>query len=159
MLVGFKTDLSEAEYFREGFSNINLPIPNDIQIEHGKLRRAEAVCFIYPVWWSDCPAKLKGWFDRVNTIGYAYSKTDSPREMRIIKNALVLCTAGHPNELLEESGIAESMRKIMLDDRLGDRFSNKKMTILGGTLEGDSIKEAHLITAYELGKNFEKNFT
>ena len=157
--IGFKTDMSEAEYFREGFANTNLPIPTDIQTEHGKLRKAQAVCFIYPVWWSDCPAKLKGWFERVHTVGYAYSKTEEPREMRTIKHGFVLCTAGHANEMLEESGIAEGMRKIMLDDRLGNRFSNKKMIILGGTMDGDAIKEAHLTEAYQLGKNFKANFS
>jgi len=156
--IDFKTDMSEAEYFREGFSNTNLPIPKDIQIEHGKLRRADAVCFLYPIWWSDCPAKLKGWFDRVNTVGYAYSKTEEPKEMKTIDKALVICMAGHPNELLEKNGIAESMRKVMLNDRLGNRFNQKKMIILGGTLRGDAIKEAHLQEAFSIGKNFEENF-
>lgn len=156
--IDFQTDMTEAEYFREGFSNTNLPIPQDVQIEHGKLRRADAVCFLYPVWWSDCPAKLKGWFDRVYTVGYAYSKTEEPRAMKTIHKALVICTDGHPNELLEKNGIAESMRKIMLNDRLGNRFSKKKMIILGGTLDGDIFKDAHLQKAFNLGKNFENNF-
>ena len=156
--IGFKTDLSEAEYFREGFANTNLPIPSDVQKEHSKLRRADAVCFIYPVWWSDCPAKLKGWFERVNTVGHAYSNTEEPREMLTTGHALVLCTAGHPNELLEKNGIAESMRKIMLDDRLGNRFSKRKMVILGGTSDDEAIKEAHLSHVFQIGKNFKDNF-
>ena len=62
----------------------------------------------------------------------------------------------HPNEVLEEIGIAESMRKVMLDDRLGQRFENKQMIILGGTIDKDKVKENHLLKAYEIGKSIEK---
>jgi hypothetical protein len=56
-------------------------------------------------------------------------------KMKQIKLELVICTAGHPNDFLEETGIAESIRNVMLDNRLGVRFGKKEMIILGGTLE------------------------
>jgi NAD(P)H dehydrogenase (quinone) len=51
--------------------------------------------FIYPVWWSDCPAKLKGWFDRVLTYGYAYFYDENEeRHTKIdINKAIVICSA------------------------------------------------------------------
>ena len=48
------------------------------------------------------------------------------------------------------------MRKVMLDDRLGQRFENKQMIILGGTIDKDKVKENHLLKAYEIGKSIEK---
>ena len=143
--MNFQTDMNEAEYEREGFAKTDLPLPDDVKREHQKIEQADCLIFIYPVWWSDCPAKLKGWFDRVYAVGYAYGNANSkPSEkMKTIPHGLVICTAGHPNAYLKEIGIAESMRTIMLDDRLGQRFLNKEMIILGGTLDKEAVRPMH----------------
>ncbi len=143
--MDFKTDMTEEEYEREGFANLALPIPADVKEEHKKLKTADCLIFVYPVWWSDCPSKLKGWFDRVYSVGYAYGhKASAPVDkMKTLKYGLVVCTAGHPNDFLQEIGIAESMRNVMIDDRLGQRFENKEMIILGGTLDKEKVRPIH----------------
>jgi NAD(P)H dehydrogenase (quinone) len=98
---------------------------------------------LYPVWWSDCPAKLKGWFDRVYSVGYAYGEKSDLPKMKTIKCGFVVCTAGHSNDFLYEIGIAQSMQTIILNDRLGTRFENKEMLILGGTTEIENVREMH----------------
>jgi NAD(P)H dehydrogenase (quinone) len=156
--MDFQSDMSELEYEREGFAKIEKPLSADVITEHKKIQKSDCIIFVYPVWWSDCPAKLKGWFDRVYSVGYAYGH-DFARmnqsKMKKQKLGLVLCTAGHPNDYLDEIGIAESIRKIMVDDRLGQRFENKKLIILGGTLDLDKVKEKHLMKAYEIGENID----
>ena len=133
-------------------------VPDDVQIEHNKISRSDALVFIYPVWWSDCPAKLKGWFDRVWSNGYAYSyDSDGNRESCIHpKKALVICSAGHTVENLEETGIAESMRCIILKDRLQNvGFTDVNMEILGGMMPGDDqYRIKNLERAYQLGVKF-----
>jgi len=113
-----------------------------------------------PVWWSDCPAKLKGWFDRVWTLGYTYSYENGEHTASGVKatRALVICTAGHPVEHLEEIGIAPSMRCVMLNDRLhGVGISDVKMEILGGMVNHDPAqREKNLNQAYELGRHFDR---
>jgi NAD(P)H dehydrogenase (quinone) len=54
-----------AQYERETSFAPSLPVPADVEVEQGKIDHADALAFVYTVWWSDCPAKLKGWFDRV----------------------------------------------------------------------------------------------
>src|SRR5690554_2792521 len=71
--MDFKSDMDIQEYERESGYNLLRDVPNDVKNEQEKINRANVLVFIYPVWWSDCPAKLKGWFDRVYTLGYAYS--------------------------------------------------------------------------------------
>ena len=142
--MNFESDMSENEYEREGFIKRELPVSEDVLAEHQKIENADCIIFLYPVWWSDCPAKLKGWFDRVYSVGYAYGQTEDYKKMKTIPNGIVICTAGHPNEFLEEIGIAQSMQNIMLDDRLGKRFENKEMLILGGTLELEKVMEKHM---------------
>ncbi|MDQ6529931.1 NAD(P)H-dependent oxidoreductase [Flavobacterium sp. LHD-85] len=139
----FESDLSEAEYEREGFAKTQLPIPQDVLNEQEKIEKADCIIFLYPVWWSDCPAKLKGWFDRVYSVGYAYGQNETSRKMKTIPYGLVICTAGHPNDFLNEIEIAQSMEKIMLEDRLGKRFTKKEMIILGGTLELENVMAKH----------------
>jgi len=139
----FASDMSEEEYEREGFGKTQLPIPEDVLAEQEKIEKADCIIFLYPVWWSDCPAKLKGWFDRVYSVGYAYGQNETSRKMKIIPYGLAICTAGHPNDFLHEIEIAQSMEKIMLEDRLGKRFTNKEMIILGGTLELENVMAKH----------------
>ncbi|MGL1888932.1 MAG: NAD(P)H-dependent oxidoreductase [Reichenbachiella sp.] len=158
--MNFQSDMSEEEYDREGFANLGLPLPDDVMEEHRKIEEADCIIFIYPVWWSDCPAKLKGWFDRVYSVGYAYGYDESGDQIQTMKTipyGVVICTAGHPNKFLDEIGIAESMRNVMLEDRLGKRFSNKEMIILGGTLNKEEVREKHSQIIDEIGSRIRKN--
>ena len=154
--MGFESEMDATQYRREVGLDPGAPVPPDVKGEQDKINRADALAFIYPVWWSDCPAKLKGWFDRVLTYGYAYyydQREERHTEIDIEK-AIVICSAGHTVEHLEETGIAASMRRIMLDDRLlGVGVKQARMVILGGMMPGeDAYREANLEKAYGLGK-------
>lgn len=140
--MNFRSDMTAEEFEREGFSKTEMPVPSDVTNEHEKLQRADSVIFLYPVWWSDCPAKLKGWFDRVWTVGFAYKKKENGG-MKTLRHGIALCTAGYTYEYLRETQIAQSMERVMLDDRLGNRFANKEMIILGGTLELNAVRQKH----------------
>ncbi len=153
--MNFQTDISEQEYERESLYKIELPIAADVLLEHEKIEKADCIIFLYPVWWSDCPAKLKGWFDRVYTVGYAYKHNESIHKMKPVKYGVALCTAGYSNEILIEMGIAQSMQTIMLNDRLGNRFENKDMLILGGTLDMERVKNLHTQQIKTIVKNIE----
>lgn len=156
--MGFQSEMDEAQYLRETSGNPDLPVPRDVEDEQAKINGARGLAFIYPVWWSDCPAKLKGWFDRVLTCGYAYvyDATGARGTRMSVEKALVLCSAGHTVEHLEEIGIAGAMRRVMLEDRLlGVGIKKARMEILGGMMPlDDSHREANLRRAYELGKEF-----
>lgn len=156
--MNFKSDMDLAQYIRETGMDPDAPVPEDVRLEQSKIDQADALAFIYPVWWSDCPAKLKGWFDRVLTYGYAYLYEDGEHvTSRIeIDKALVLCPAGHTVEHLEEIGIAESMRRVMLNDRLlGVSVKEAQMEILGGMAGDDgTCRKRNLERAYKLGREF-----
>lgn len=156
--MGFKSEMDVDEYEREVERDPDAPVPDDVRIEQEKINRANGLAFIYPVWWSDCPAKLKGWFDRVLTYGYAYFYDEAEeRYTKIeIEKAIVICPAGHTVEDLEATGIAEGMRRIMLNDRLlGIGVKQASLEILGGMMpKDDTYREANLQKAYELGRSF-----
>lgn len=155
--MNFQSDMSAEEYEREGFARTNFPISVDVLEEHKKIEKADCIIFLYPVWWSDCPAKLKGWFDRVYSVGYAYGQNETSKKMKTIPLGLVICTAGHPNDFLEEINMAQSMKTIMLDDRLGKRFKSKEMFILGGTLELEKVNKKHFSEIEDVMKRIKQN--
>lgn len=141
--IDFRSDMTELEYDREAFAKVEWPVAHDVQEEHKKIQRADCIIFLYPVWWSDCPAKLKGWFDRVFTVGFGYKQSDKVPGMKTVKYGVALCTAGYPGDVLNEMGIAQSMETVMLNDRFGKRFEHKEMIILGGTLNLEGVKHQH----------------
>ncbi|MBN2092309.1 NAD(P)H-dependent oxidoreductase [candidate division KSB1 bacterium] len=156
--MNFQTDLDAEQHARETGMNPDAPVPDDVKIEQDKIESADGLVFIYPVWWSDCPAKLKGWFDRVWTLGYAYSYENGEHAQSKIRTekALVICPAGHPVDYLEKIGIAESMRHVMVQDRLlGVGIKSASMEILGGMVTNDeTIRQQNLRRAYQLGREF-----
>ncbi|MDR2185491.1 MAG: NAD(P)H-dependent oxidoreductase [Treponema sp.] len=148
----FKTDMSEAEYLREACYRRDAPVPDDVAAEQAKINSSGAIVFIYPVFWSDVPAKLAGWFDRVWTYGFAYGEN---RTMKQLEKGLCLCSAGNTMEYLHKTGLLESMQRVMLKDRLFDRAKVKEMIVLDGTSrELESRKanwDSHLRRAFEAG--------
>jgi NAD(P)H dehydrogenase (quinone) len=67
--MNFESEMDLEQYHREVGLDPLAPVPDDVRIEQEKIYRADVLAFIYPVWWSDCPAKLKGWFDRLLEVG------------------------------------------------------------------------------------------
>lgn len=77
-------------------------ISPEVQREQDALAWAEALIVIYPLWWFDRPAILKGWFDRVFTNGFAFRYTEQgPVGLLKCRKALVFVTTGGSEEDLE----------------------------------------------------------
>ena len=150
--MNFVTDISEEEYGREAFYHRELPVPEDVRLEHEKINASDAIVFIYPVFWTEAPAKLVGWFDRVWTYGFAYGEN---RAMRLLEKGLVLCVAGNTLEYFERTGLGPAMKKVMLEDRLFDRVKSKEMIILDATSrelpERELNRDKHLKRAFKAG--------
>lgn len=67
------------------------------------LKAANRVIFIFPVWWSDMPAVLKGFFDKTMLPGYAYSIVDGKWVPGLdnVKQTLVITTSEAPTAAFE----------------------------------------------------------
>jgi NAD(P)H dehydrogenase (quinone) len=74
---------------------------------------------------------------------------------KIHSMAIVICSAGHTLEHLEQIGVAESMKHIMLEDRLlGIGVKQARMEILGGMMpKDDTYGRQNLEKAYHPGRN------
>ena len=151
--MNFKADMSEKEYLRDANYSDTPDIAEDVLAEHEKINSADAIVFIYPVFWTEAPAKLVGWFDRVWSYGFAYGEN---RKMKMLNKGLILCSAGNPLERLEEFGLLDSMKKVMLGDRLFNRVEQTEFVVFTSTSRENAFREknwdSYLQTAYEKGK-------
>ena len=150
----FKTDMTEAEYLRDAYYRNTPEVAEDVLAEQAKINASDAIVFIYPVFWSEAPAKLVGWFDRVWSYGFAYGE----RTMKTLEKGLILCSAGNPLERLEQTGLLDGMKKVMLSDRLADRVKQAEFIVFENTSRENELREKnwekYLRIAYEKGKAF-----
>ncbi|XP_071374470.1 NAD(P)H dehydrogenase [quinone] 1-like [Centroberyx affinis] len=82
----------------------------DITEEHRKLTEADLVIFQFPMYWFTVPAIMKGWMDRVLTLGFAY--TSEKRYSQGIfkdKRAMLSFTTGSQESMFSANGINGDM--------------------------------------------------
>ena len=155
--MNFRTDMSEREYLRDANYRKEPDVAEDVLAEQAKINSSDAIVFIYPVFWTEAPAKLVGWFDRVWSHGFAYGEK---RTMKVLDQVLFLVTAGNTMERLEKFGLLDSMKKVMIGDRIFDRAKKSDFVIFPGmTRKLPSREEGwgkNLKTAYEKGANLFK---
>ena len=85
--------------------------PADIQLQQAKVARAEGLAFLFPIWWSSMPAVLKGWIDRVFSLGFAYAFTEEgPVGLLKQHKALLITTSGGDQAFFDHSGIQKAIQ-------------------------------------------------
>ena len=151
--MNFSSDMTEKEYQRDANYLDTDDIAEDVLAEHEKINSSDAIVFIYPVFWTEAPAKLVGWFDRVWSYGFSYGN----RKMKMLDKGLVMCSAGNPVERLEQFGLLDSMKKVMFGDRLYNRVKQSEFVVFDCTSrekeQRDKNWDRNLRKAYEKGKN------
>ena len=95
--------------------------PKDIVAYQEKVAQAQGLAFISPVYFVGFPAILKGWIDRVFTLGFAFGLTpegwrgDINGRIPLLKHekALILNTTLFNEEAYHSLGLEEAMKKLM----------------------------------------------
>ncbi|HEO64897.1 MAG TPA: flavodoxin family protein [Spirochaetes bacterium] len=130
-LKGSGHDIRVKDLYQTGFKNVldggdftqimGGTIPDDIKKEHEDILWAEGLVFIYPVWWIDRPAQLKGWIDRTMLQGFAfdYSPEGMPTGLLKHQKAMVITTTGGPEEFYDQAQMKDMIRRPMCDGTLG----------------------------------------
>ena len=152
--MNFKSDMTEQEYLRDANYRNTPDVADDVLAEQEKINSSDAIAFIYPVFWTEAPAKLVGWFDRVWSYGFAYGE----KTMKVLDKAVILCSAGNPIERLEQLGLLDSMKKVMFGDRLFGRAKETEFIVFDNTSRENELRDknwdSNLQKAYEIGKDF-----
>jgi len=114
-LAGQGTEFKVIDLYSDGFDPIlrtesgKAGYSEEVKRCQGILAASDRVIFIYPVWWYNMPAVLKGFIDRIFTSGFAfdYKLEDGKPFIRPLMNgkkAVVINTYGHGEELFRRYG-------------------------------------------------------
>jgi NAD(P)H dehydrogenase (quinone) len=83
----------------------NNSFSTDIVEEQQKVRWADFLVFQTPIWWFSVPAKLKGWFDRVLALDFAWGfGAIYDKGLLRGKKAMMAVTTGGPEEYYSKQG-------------------------------------------------------
>jgi NAD(P)H dehydrogenase (quinone) len=137
--------------------------PKDVVAQWEKLKNAEGLAFIAPVFWLHFPAILKGWFERVFAYGDAYALTvegwggNAKGRVPLLKHekALVISTTLFQEEDYKADWEAPMTRII---DDWGLRYPGVKKVehvyFYRVAVADKETRRSYLERAYKLGKEF-----
>lgn len=157
----FNPIMSEDEYIREGFYQLDDSVSEDVLVEQKKINSADAIVFIYPDFWTSSPAMLEGWFQRVWTYGFAYG--DNP-SMKCLEKAVFLVTMGGSLEDEIRRAQLEAIKTVMVGDRIRNRAKKCEVYAFDQMTRGygnDDNRKRRIREfsqkAYEIGKTIESH--
>lgn len=108
--IGFNPALSTKDLL----AIQNGAVPKDIKKEQNYIGSADALIFIFPIWWSAMPAMLKGYIDRVFSLKFAYDITeDEVVGLLQGKKVFIVSTTGASKEDYEKMGAFKMMKMSM----------------------------------------------
>ncbi|KEQ24240.1 NAD(P)H oxidoreductase [Paenibacillus tyrfis] len=126
----------------------------EVEAEIERMKKYDALTYIFPIWWFNLPAMLKGYIDRVWNNGFAYGSNKLHH-----KQVLWLGLAAAPKELFEKRQY-DKMLSQLLNTGIADYcgISNSKVEILYDTLDSrPEIFENLLMRAYHLGLYYDND--
>jgi len=132
---------------------------DDVRAQQEKVSQADGLVFIHPIWWFAPPAILKGWFDRVFSMGFAYALDEKEGHYTgLLKNqkALVINTAGGTEEEAKTYGSTDALKKIQDELKLGFCGINDVNHVIfyNVIMTDDATRKGYLEEARNLGKAF-----
>ena len=120
--IGFDRDFKARanpdyfSYMKEQMNgHLNNNYSDELKAEMEDLVWADFVLLNFPLWWSSMPAILKGWFDRVIALGFAYHPRDVLYEKGkfLGKKAMCCITTGGSKEAYSEGGANGDIEQVI----------------------------------------------
>jgi NAD(P)H dehydrogenase (quinone) len=137
--------------------------PRDVAAQQAKVAQADALAFIAPVYFVGFPAILKGWIERVFTLGFAFGLTpdgwrgDIGGRVPLLKHekALIIQTTIF-DERAYRAGLRDAMTALIDEYALRypgiKRVEHEYFYAVHGA--DDATRRGYLERAYRLGREF-----
>ncbi len=156
-LLGGRDDRGIIRLLQERFR------PTDVAAEQAKVARAQALAFVAPVYFVGFPAMLKGWIERVFSLGFAFGlsaegwRGDIGGRVPLLRHekALILQTTIF-DEKAYGAGLADAMRLLIDDFALRyPGIANVRHVFFHAVYGADDgTRRRYLDEAYRLGREF-----
>lgn len=84
-----------------------------------RIAGADRLVFIFPIWWNDMPAMLKGWLDKVLLQGFSWEPTGAGLKgtLTYITSAEVYTASSNPTEFLREQ-TGDAIQRMFIEGTL-----------------------------------------
>ncbi|HPR03547.1 MAG TPA: NAD(P)H-dependent oxidoreductase [Deltaproteobacteria bacterium] len=106
--TGFNPVILQSDY---DMINRGTP-PEDIRQEQDHIRWAGVMTFIFPVFWAGMPAILKGYIEKVFSLGFAYVfEGDRPRGILKGRKVVIISTTGGALNYYRKSNMLDNIRQ------------------------------------------------
>ena len=113
--------------------------PNDVKKYQEMITWADHITIVYPMWWGQMPAILKGFFDRVFANGFAYEYgEEGPKGLLDGKTAHLYILTGTPNEYYKANGMHAAQERIFNEGIFGFCNIKAKITFFGNIAMGSN---------------------
>ncbi|RXZ79590.1 NAD(P)H oxidoreductase [Paenibacillaceae bacterium] len=146
--IGFNPVLGEAD---EPDWSSNKTFSPEVETEIARMKKHDALAFVFPVWWYSVPAMLKGYIERVWNKDFAYG-SNKLHHSQVLWIGLAAET---------KEGLAKRQYDQMINHLLNVGIasycgiSNSKVEFLYNTLDPNpEVQEQLLEQAYQLGLNY-----
>lgn len=129
------------------------PFSAEVELEMKRMKEHDALAFIFPIWWWNLPAMLKGYIDRVWNNGFAYGSSRLQHQ-----HVLWIGLAGVSKEQMEKRSYDKTLAHLLnvgIADYCG--ISDSKVEFLYETLDSAPDHYERLLDqAYRTGLNYAK---
>lgn len=142
--------------------------PKDVLEQQRKVANAQALVFISPVWFVGFPAILKGWFERVFTLGFAFGLSEDGWHGNVAgripllthEKALIINTTIFDEETYR-AGFGDAMTRLMGDWGLHYPGIKQVEHVFFYAVNGasDETRRSYLERAYALGRDFTRSLS
>lgn len=129
-------------------------LAHDILEEQEKLKACDLLILQFPLWWFSMPAILKGWVDRVLSMGFAYGGGRWYDQGGLKGRRAMLClTTGGPEAAYLERGINGNLDRILYPIQHGVLFfcgfEVLPPFVAWAPAHADDAARASMLAAYE----------
>jgi len=125
---------------------------SEVETEMERMKKHDALAYIFPVWWYSLPAMLKGYIDRVWNQGFAYG-SNKLHHRQVLWLGLAADSKAHMEKRHYEQMMNHQLN-IAIAGYCG--IANSRVELLYDTLDANpEIHERLLSQAYRLGLNYE----
>jgi len=121
-------------------------MPDDVKKYQDMITWADHLTVVYPMWWGQMPAMLKGFIDRVFSYGFAFSISENGAQALLKgKTASVFVNTNTPTAVYEATQMNTAQRRIIDGGIFGFCGIDTEITFLGQVSSGsDELRKGYL---------------
>lgn len=120
--------------------------PSDVQKYQDDIVWADHITYVFPLWWGQMPAILKGYADRVLSNGFAFNYTETGVDGLLSdKKCNVIVCHGNPSDYYVSTNMHSALERVFDGGVFGFCGIDTKLTFFGSvTSTNNEVRKGYL---------------